>query len=265
MMDLIFSCCSLHLDNIYIFFSPSPAMAHFAARFNFCAALLLLLLSPLLVVDAIGRSTPAPACSLSGTWIYLAPDAFDHVSTPAWTNQACLYDFQAVSASHRHSAFPLLRNEMLAYQFSSPESCIQDPWSATQANVSRQVDGSLLFAFDLHSKIDTKVGWAGTGCAFIDMSDGGVYLRSSQPHFALPGHEWIRVAAAWLVRAAHISFADGTRHLTPGYPSAYLGQWLRDSFYGISSLWSLTNSSLQAVRCCCIVFVLDNVSVQNSG
>jgi hypothetical protein len=54
-------------------------------------------------------------------------------------------------------------------------------------------------------------------CNFIDMDDGGLYIRGVHPMDMAP-HEWLRVATAWVMRAAVITFADGTRHLTPGVP-----------------------------------------------
>ena len=47
----------------------------------------------------------------------------------------------------------------------------------------------------------------------------------------------MRVANAWLLRAATICSTDGRNLslLTPGFPLSYSGQWLRDSYYGISS------------------------------
>ena len=61
---------------------------------------------------------------------------------------------------------------------------------------------------------------AGVACSRIDVEDGGVFVRASTHPFFMPNHEWLRVAATWLLRAATIEFKDGTRHLTPGYPTA---------------------------------------------
>jgi hypothetical protein len=48
---------------------------------------------------------------------------------------------------------------------------------------------------------------------------------------------WLRVTNAWLLRSASICSTDGQRIplLTPGFPLGYVGQWMRDSYYGISS------------------------------
>lgn len=37
----------------------------------------------------------------------------------------------------------------------------------------------------------------------------------------------------------------GTKHLTPGYPTHYDGQWLRDGYYGIANAWALVNQTAQ--------------------
>jgi hypothetical protein len=57
------------------------------------------------------------------------------------------------------------------------------------------------------------------------------------PPISMRPSEWMRVANAWLLRAASICSTDGrqVQLLTPGFPLGYRGQWMRDSFYGISS------------------------------
>jgi hypothetical protein len=59
-------------------------------------------------------------------------------------------------------------------------------------------------------------------CDFMDMEDGGLWSRGVHPIDQSP-HDWLRTTTAWLVRAATITFNDGTRHLTPGYPTHYNG------------------------------------------
>ena len=93
-------------------------------------------------------------------------------------------------------------------------------------------------------------GWATPDCQFIDMDDGGLYIRGQHP-FDMAPHEWLRVATAWVMRAAMITFKDGSRHITPGVPKPvakpkpndgyYVGQWMRDGFYGISNGWGLVS------------------------
>ena len=50
------------------------------------------------------------------------------------------------------------------------------------------------------------------------MDYGGLYTRGLHP-IDQSDHEWLRSTTAWLLRAATITFSDGTRHLTPGYPT----------------------------------------------
>ena len=50
----------------------------------------------------------------------------------------------------------------------------------------------------------------------------------------------------WLMRAARVRFPDGTTHISPGYPTHYDGQWMRDGYYGISNAWDAVNSTHQA-------------------
>ena len=81
-----------------------------------------------------------------------------------------------------------------------------------------------------------KVGWMSARCSLIDVEDGGMYVRGnpdgrSHPMDFAP-HEWLRLAAAWVVRSAIVTFSeDQSRHLTPGIPIApnakphYYGYW----------------------------------------
>ena len=102
--------------------------------------------------------------------------------------------------------------------------------------------------------VEQHTGWLTPDCGYIDMDDGGLYVRGVHPMDMSP-HEWLRFATAWVMRAAMITFQDGTRHLTPGVPKTvakpspndgyYVGQWMRDSFYGISNGWPLVNETVQ--------------------
>jgi hypothetical protein len=106
----------------------------------------------------------------------------------------------------------------------------------------------------VQGRVERHIGWVNQDCSLIDMDDGGLYVRGVHP-MDMPPHEWLRFATAWVMRAAMMTFADGTRHLTPGVPKSvpvpkpndgyYVGQWMRDSFYGISNGWSLVNETVQ--------------------
>jgi hypothetical protein len=132
-----------------------------------------------------------------------------------------------------------------------------------------------------------KTGWMSARCALIDMEDGGtkhavfelflmnkivkmaktgsgqtlrntafsagVYVRGHADGRSHPmdfaSHEYLALAAAWVVRSAIVTFAqDGSRHLTPGIPIApnakphYYGYWMRDGFYGSQLIASLNGS-----------------------
>ena len=41
------------------------------------------------------------------------------------------------------------------------------------------------------------------------MDDGGLYIRGQHP-FDMAPHEWLRVATAWVMRAARITFKAGS-------------------------------------------------------
>jgi hypothetical protein len=183
-----------------------------------------------LLTSATAAALP-PGC-LSGSWSYLGPSAFDHKTTPAWTNQVCLYKWTAAGPT--------------TFKFVSPESCLDDQWKKTPATVEVSDDDSLTLTFVLDAGKTVKVVASSvTDCKFIDMEGGGVYTKSTVHPFFVPPHEWMENTAGWLLRAAIVTFEDGTRHLTPGYPTAYNGQWMRDGFYGISLLWDVANEKLQ--------------------
>ena len=63
-----------------------------------------------------------------------------------------------------------------------------------------------------------------------------MFSRGGSPIEMAPS-QWMRTVNAWLLRAATICSTDGRNVslLTPGFPLGYVGQWMRDSFYGISS------------------------------
>ena len=203
-----------------------------------------------------GCTTAAALCTITGaTWSYLAPGVFQG---EPWRNDVtCLYAFK-----------PRGGGDGGGFSFTSPPAC-RDKWrAATGAVTGRVVE--LTFTMPgsgdepcslvrgptkctetkLGSPTNKKLGWINQDCSLIDMDDGGLYIRGKHPIEMAP-HEWLRAATAWVMRAAMITFSDGTRHLTPGTPIAphagphYVGQWMRDGFYGISNAWSLVNETVQ--------------------
>ena len=174
---------------------------------------------------------------LEGQWMYLKPSAFDHRTTPSWTNEICVYQWKATPQG---------------LSFESPIQCLDDGWKHTPATITptpSHGNNTLGFRFVLddqkHTAI-TKTGViGGRNCSFVDMNDGGLYIKATNHLFSVSPYEWIGLVSTWLVRAATITFTDGTRHLTPGYPTHYNGQWMRDGFYGISMLWDLASKQQQ--------------------
>jgi hypothetical protein len=165
------------------------------------------------------------SAELGGHWTHLTPAAFDHTTLPSWTNQACIYEW-APAARVRPPPTPptptrtnsTTPTSTAHYTFTSPETCLDDQWKATPATIFTHPnpDGSngLEFTFVLHNtttgkqKTITVTGSTsndtdGIACTFVDMSDGGLYIRTTTHPFFMPPHEWIRVAAGWLLRAAY--------------------------------------------------------------
>ena len=199
-----------------------------------------LVTASVLLVQAQPQPHPpvATACELAGaTWSYMAPADFEGVAA---NNEAgCLYAFEAGAAGG-------------GFTFSSPPACRGDTWRHGTGTVSPGSGGrQVLLTFHPQSgKPLQHRGWATPDCQFIDMDDGGLYIRGQHP-FDMAPHEWLRVATAWVMRAAMITFKDGSRHITPGVPKPvakpkpndgyYVGQWMRDGFYGISNGWGLVS------------------------
>ena len=197
------------------------------------------------VVNNVAASTVLPDC-LAGRWYHIQSAAMAHPNssgtnsdtTPIWNNNNCVYNWQPDGTDK--------------LRFDSPLGCIDDQWKGQMATIHAAGGSELTFQFVYHNRTVamtgqyTSVGEHCSGAATVDMSDGSLYVRVSTHPFFMPHHEWIRVASTWLVRAAQISFTDGTRHLTPGYPTAYNGQWMRDGFYGISMLWPVANDTHRA-------------------
>ena len=106
--------------------------------------------------------------------------------------------------------------------------------------------------------IATSLALALSGCFDSDDDDnngGGMYVKGHGPGQSHPMdfslHDWLRTATAWVVRSSIVTFRDKTQHLSPGIPVSpdgtphYNGQWMRDSFYGISMGWDLVNKTMQ--------------------
>ena len=115
------------------------------------------------------------------------------------------------------------------FEFSSPLACRGESWKTATATVTSPSAREVLLTFATGTTATKHTGWATPDCQFLDMDDGGLYIRGAHP-INMPPHEWLRVATAWVMRSAEISFSDGTRHLTPGVPIAphagphYVGQ-----------------------------------------
>ena len=192
-----------------------------------------------------------PPCNLQGRWTYHPPAAFDHQTQPAWTNEICVYQWipSLIPSTSTTST--------TTFTFTSPVACITDTWKNTPAiaTVIRRSETTYLtihFVDDVTLQNITHHGVLNDSCNFVDVNvtadvttRAGLYTRVSTHPFFMPHHEWMSTTAGWLVRAAHITFDDGTRHLTPGYPTHYNGQWMRDGFYGISLLWPLASQRMR--------------------
>lgn len=203
------------------------------------------------------REAPA-ACSLLGAWSYVAPEMFEGL---VWNSESdCLYHFEVDAA------------DPAGLRFESPAACFAEGGGHhSGTRPGREIPGQLGnvtgrvsaggrrvdLTFRAHNgsapaRTVARRGWVTPDCSFIDMSDGGWYVKGAHPMDMAP-HEWLRVAAAWVMRAAMLTFEDGTRHLTPGVPMPvktptlndgyYIGQWMRDSYYGIANGWGLVNET----------------------
>ena len=185
-----------------------------------------------LVLSAVSGARADCSVAQSATWTYLPPTAFDHSVTKqglprGWTNFKCAYEW------HVHSK---------EISFQSPSGCLTDDWvfaRGTTMQPSARIN--ITYVSAAGSPVRSVAGDISSNCSLIDMDDGGLYLRGTHPIDQSDG-EWMRTVTAWLIRAAQVTFRDGSRHLTPGYPTQYNGQWMRDGYYGIAHGWDLASA-----------------------
>ena len=187
------------------------------------------------------RSSAAPQCSVvsNATWTYLPASAFNHSVTKqglpqGWNNFQCSYEWHAAGDAD--------------VSFESPTGCLTDRWLTASGHVITRAAGDPVYQeieLTFTSATGNRKRTAGNvsdDCTLIDMADGGLFIRGVHP-IDQSGHEWLRTTTAWLMRAAQIRFPDGSLHLTPGYPTHYNGQWMRDGYYGISNAWDVASAA----------------------
>ena len=174
-------------------------------------------------------------------WTHIAPAAFQG---GMWSSEhECVYHFAEVREG---------------FAFDSPPGCMSDLWHHAAGRVLGETANTvaLQFSHNNGTVLATLSGVLIDDCSLIDMSDGGLYVRgyTDRPHPMdfLP-HEYLKVATAWVVRSAIVTFPfDGSKHLTPGIPITpggtphYYGYWLRDGFYGSSNSLDLVNASMRS-------------------
>ena len=193
-------------------------------------------------LPSIHERTLCSAAEIVGrNWTYITPMAFKGGSWSA--ERRCVYSLQPAAPE---------ASSVASFKFSKPPGCLHDGWTVARGSFSSSGGGTVRLAFDFFdpsgslNRTETKVGRLTASCgvvgtaahAFLDMDDGGMYVRGyghGRDHpMDFAHHEWMRLAAAWVVRSAIIVFPDGTEHITPGIPVApgalphYDGQYLRD-------------------------------------
>lgn len=176
------------------------------------------------VVDALrqwisaGRPPSPPPCALGGEWTYDL-------------NNYCSYNWTVALSG--------------TLEFGT--TCPTDGWThATGSKPSPTGSFTLTFTDDNGTVVAQKPAVIHPSCHFVDVADGGLYARGP-PLPNLGEVEWLRVASGYLLRRAWITADDGTPLLTPGYPTHYNGQWMRDGFYGLFNGRDLLQNTTIAV------------------
>eukprot|EP00943_MAST-04B_sp_MAST-4B-sp1_P001236 g1236.t1 len=158
------------------------------------------------------------------------------------------------------------KSEKYDFQFESPKSgCLHDPWDIAYGKLLQNNVVTLQYHIISNDTLTDSFGFPSgpNNCDFLDVftphgdnnNYNGMYVRSYEEARQHPmdfaPHNWLRVAAAWVVRSSIVTFIDKTKHLSPGIRTTpggaphYNGQWMRDSFYGISMGWNLVNKTMQ--------------------
>ena len=186
----------------------------------------------------------APACNLSGLWNFAPIDA-----SSGWSGSPFTYNItHHANGTVSFPGFTTLASVDLTWRPSDAFSravgalrgrvltlTLQDVGHkpGATANVSATVHASCDFIDMEGARYDCSVP---TPAALTVPLVGGMFSRGGSPIEMAPS-QWMRTVNAWLLRAATICSTDGRNVslLTPGFPLGYVGQWMRDSFYGISS------------------------------
>jgi hypothetical protein len=127
--------------------------------------------------------------------------------------------------------------------------CPTDGWTVATGTAPDST-GAFELTFTLNgSVVARKPAVVHSSCDFVDVADGGLYARGPPLSTLGPSQNtaWLRTATAYLLRRAWIAANDGTPLLTPGYPTHYNGQWMRDGFYGLFNGRTLLANTTAAV------------------
>ena len=217
---------------------PACALAAITAMALF-GGLWILPIVAAVVAGGADAAAVGASCDLTGSWYHIPASAFDHTTAPIWTNQACIFSWVRVRGAASLSTGESNGAALASFRVEAPLSCWLDGAAHSGTIISVRNNSQVLI--QVNASV-SQTGFIDDTCQRVDIaSDSSLYVRVSTHPFFMPHHEWMRVAAAWLLRAAHVTFEDGSRHLTPGYPTNYDGQWMRDGFYGISMLWPVAN------------------------
>ena len=192
---------------------------------------------------------------LHHNFTYIPPSAF---KGGVWNSEhKCIYQFLPATAE----------TSKYDFQFKSPKNgCLNDPWDIAYGILNNNNMIHIQYHImenNTLTNIYTAIPSA-LNCQFLDIflpsddddnNGGGMYVKGHGPGQSHPMdfslHDWLRTATAWVVRSSIVTFRDKTQHLSPGIPVSpdgtphYNGQWMRDSFYGISMGWDLVNKTMQ--------------------
>lgn len=174
------------------------------------------------IITAVLLLARAAPLSLDGIWTHIPAASFDHSTLPSWTNQACVYAWKNETPSFPFPFETLAAAaaavgddaETSSLTFSSPRSCLDDKWKGIPATINVVSHGGgggrggggvvLKFRFIIWNHttgketIITQTGTPNDAGTTVDMSDGGLYVRTSKHPFFLPGQSLPQLTRRWL-------------------------------------------------------------------
>ena len=202
---------------------------------------------------AAASTSPAdrasPSLSLAGKWVAVSPDLYAMARV-----QFCVYEIVESEADgpgpRLSSAFAIKKADESGGCWGGEPCC--GWWAAATGRWRRAagVSGGATLAVTFvaaNGTVAHETGYVQPGGSTVDLhASGQMFVRSDVSVWAMQPFVWLKTMTALTVRAARQTAADGTVLLSPGWPTVYGGQFVRDAFYGTAGALDLLPNVTQA-------------------